>query len=67
MEHAKTSCNAENQPDKQVVAETASLQPQSKTVPTSSATAAAKELTPDEQMALYEEHLKDTDWGHRPC
>ena len=24
-------------------------------------------LTPDEQMALYEEHLKETDWGHQPC
>ena len=25
------------------------------------------ELTPEEQMALYEESLKDTDWGHQPC
>jgi hypothetical protein len=21
----------------------------------------------DEQMAAYEEHLKETDWGHQPC
>ena len=26
-----------------------------------------KELTPEEQMALYEEDLKETDWGHQPC
>ena len=24
-------------------------------------------LTPEEQMALYEEALKDDDWGHQPC
>jgi hypothetical protein len=24
-------------------------------------------LTPEEQMALYEESLKETDWGHQPC
>ncbi len=25
------------------------------------------ELSPEEQMALYEESLKETDWGHQPC
>jgi hypothetical protein len=25
------------------------------------------ELTAEEQMALYEESLKETDWGHQPC
>ena len=25
------------------------------------------ELSADEQMALYEESLKDSDWGHQPC
>jgi hypothetical protein len=24
-------------------------------------------LTPEEQMALYEKELKETDWGHQPC
>ena len=24
-------------------------------------------LTPEEQMALYEEALKEEDWGHQPC
>jgi len=24
-------------------------------------------LTPEEQMALYEEDLKENDWGHQPC
>ena len=25
------------------------------------------ELTPEEQMALYEDELKESDWGHQPC
>jgi hypothetical protein len=24
-------------------------------------------LTADEQMALFEKELKETDWGHQPC
>ncbi len=24
-------------------------------------------LTPEEQMALYEKQLKEDDWGHQPC
>ena len=31
------------------------------------ASAEKKELTPEEQMAQYEEALKDEDWGHQPC
>jgi hypothetical protein len=27
----------------------------------------AKELTPEEQMAAYEEAMKNEDWGHQPC
>jgi len=27
----------------------------------------AKKLTPEEQMAAFEEELKETDWGHQPC
>jgi len=26
-----------------------------------------KALTPEEQMALYEKELKESDWGHQPC
>ena len=26
-----------------------------------------KELTPEEQMALFEKDLKENDWGHQPC
>jgi hypothetical protein len=26
-----------------------------------------RKLTPEEQMALYEESLKEEDWGHQPC
>ena len=29
--------------------------------------AAGQPLTPEEQMALYEKELKETDWGHQPC
>jgi hypothetical protein len=25
------------------------------------------QLSPEEQMALFEQELKDTDWGHQPC
>lgn len=26
-----------------------------------------QKLTADEQMALYEDDLKNSDWGHQPC
>jgi hypothetical protein len=44
--------------------------------PTGSATGAmaaggeakpASQLTPEEQMALFEKELKENDWGHQPC
>ena len=34
---------------------------------TSSDTKSVSELTPEEQMALYEKELKENDWGHQPC
>ena len=27
----------------------------------------AGNLTPEEQMALFEKELKENDWGHQPC
>jgi hypothetical protein len=27
----------------------------------------ANQLTPEEQMARFEQALKETDWGHQPC
>ena len=27
----------------------------------------ASQLTPEEQMARFEEDLKEHDWGHQPC
>ncbi len=30
-------------------------------------TKSAAELSEEEQMAEYEEALKETDWGHQPC
>ena len=29
--------------------------------------AGAAPLSPEEQMALFEQHLKENDWGHQPC
>jgi hypothetical protein len=29
--------------------------------------APANQLTPEEQMALFEKELKEKDWGHQPC
>jgi hypothetical protein len=28
---------------------------------------AANQLTPEEQLALFEKDLKENDWGHQPC
>ncbi len=28
---------------------------------------ASKPLTAEEQLALYENDLKENDWGHQPC
>ena len=30
-------------------------------------TVGANHLTPEEQMALFEQDLKENDWGHQPC
>jgi hypothetical protein len=34
---------------------------------TASAPTEANKLSADEQMALYEQDLKENDWGHQPC
>jgi hypothetical protein len=36
-------------------------------VPGAPAEPAAQDLTPEEQMARFEKHLKENDWGHQPC
>ncbi len=28
---------------------------------------AVEELSPEEQLARYEEAMKNDDWGHQPC
>ena len=35
--------------------------------PASEENPSATELSPEEQMALYEKELKESDWGHQPC
>jgi hypothetical protein len=42
-------------------------QPESVETATASEAEPIKELTPEEQMALYEKELKENDWGHQPC
>jgi hypothetical protein len=32
-----------------------------------SAPAESNKLSAEEQMALYEQDLKENDWGHQPC
>jgi hypothetical protein len=31
------------------------------------ASAAPEQLTKEEQWALFEKELKESDWGHQPC
>jgi hypothetical protein len=35
--------------------------------PAAAPATAPSQLNADEQMALYEEQLKEDDWGHQPC
>jgi len=35
--------------------------------PAASESVPPKKLTREEQMALYEDDLKNSDWGHQPC
>jgi hypothetical protein len=35
--------------------------------PQDTSEADSKKLTPEEQMARFEESLKEDDWGHQPC
>ena len=41
--------------------------PEPNAKPGAAAQKAKGKLTPEEQMALYEEALKEEDWGHQPC
>jgi len=43
------------------------LPPKGDSAPMSVPTSEPKKLTPEEQMALYEKELKESDWGHQPC
>jgi hypothetical protein len=40
---------------------------QSTTTPPNTKKPDIASLSKEEQMALYEEALKDEDWGHQPC
>jgi hypothetical protein len=51
--------------------EPSSATPDSTSVPAKSAEAiespAPAQLTKEEQWALFEKELKESDWGHQPC
>ena len=36
-------------------------------VPAPDAESAPSQLTKEEQWALFEKELKESDWGHQPC
>jgi hypothetical protein len=42
-------------------------QPAASAPPPADVPPASPPLTPEEQMALFEQELKETDWGHQPC
>ena len=54
-----------------IVAEESENQPNGENIETevedSKTSEASQDLDKDEQMALYEEALKNDDWGHQPC
>ena len=41
--------------------------PRTSTSETDRVASAANQLSIEEQMALYENDLKENDWGHQPC
>jgi hypothetical protein len=72
MEEQYTGGNAQAQSAQNVVAEVTKKieQPLPREIEPASEGAEAriqKPLTPEEQMALYEKELKESDWGHQPC
>ncbi len=67
MESPNTFQKDEKTSDLKVEMDAAKLHADGVELSTTKDSARAKELTPEEQMALYEEHLKETDCGHRPC
>jgi hypothetical protein len=36
-------------------------------IPEETLPADPSQLTPEQQLAKYEEELKNSDWGHQPC
>jgi hypothetical protein len=57
-------------PAKPAVSETTAALPTSATSrppATANETKPVSALTPEEQMALFEQDLKENDWGHQPC
>ena len=67
MEEPNTSLKRKTIPGNKVEMDSARLQADGTERTATKDSARTKELTPEEQMALYEDHLKETDWGHRPC
>ena len=67
--HDQTQCAAANHQDPAATQSRAArcvLQPAAPAEPQIPAPV-KPQLTAEEQMALYEKELKETDWGHQPC
>jgi len=43
------------------------VEPQSVPAPAPATQPATGALSPEEQMARFEDALKESDWGHQPC
>lgn len=62
--------NKANDPpnERKVQTDQSTSDPTNSTPPTTDASSSDGEtLSKEEQMARYEESLKDEDWGHQPC
>ena len=63
---AKLPENTTAKPNNTVGTSESMSAPETKAAP-SVAPEISKKLSAEEQMALYENDLKENDWGHRPC
>lgn len=66
MEHPNQLNPSEPASEEHLKANTTALGP-SENQPKSAETQGTKKLSKEEQMAKFEEAMKNEDWGHQPC
>jgi hypothetical protein len=66
-EDSPTPGPAGDPPTGTTAASTPGTPPEAASAAAAGDSAPASTLSPEEQMALYEKELKETDWGHQPC